>query len=74
MMECPNGGLELSFNHNSSFEISKLVVMDFARTTNDVATSPLIIEKPNSDGARAQHTISMIDNHKYLVVFDPKLS
>ena len=75
MMECPNSSLDWSYSHNSPFELTKLVVMDFARTLNDTVPAPLVIDKNNANGARSQHTITMVDNYKYLgVVFDPKLS
>ena len=75
MMECPNSGLNWFYSHNSPFELTKLAVMDFARTPNDAVPAPLVIEKNNANGTRSQHTITMVDNYKYLgIVFDPKLS
>ena len=75
MMECPNSGLDWSYSHNSPFKLTKLAVMDFARTPNDAVPAPLVINKNNVNGTRSQHTITMVDNYKYLgMVFNPKLS
>ena len=74
MMERPGRGLEWSHNHNSPFKLTKLAVMDFTRMPHNAATSPLIIDKPNLD-TLTQHTITTVNNYKYLgVVFNPKLS
>ena len=45
MMDHPNGRHNWSHDHNSPFKIMKLAVMDFTRTQNNTATSPLVIEK-----------------------------
>ena len=75
MMEWPNGGLDWSYSHNSPFEITKLAVIDFARTPNDITSSPLVINRNQMDGSRSQHAISTVNNYKYLgVMFDLKLS
>ena len=74
MMEDTDRGLEWSHSHNSPFELSKLAVMDFARTSHDTATPPLRINKPNPNNTFTTYTISTVDNYKYLgVIFDPKL-
>ena len=75
MMEQPNGGLDWSHSHNSPFELSKLVVMDFTRTPNDIASTPLSIDKTSEDGTITHHNITTTMNYKYLgVVFNPKLN
>ena len=75
MMEWPNGRLNWLHSHNPPFEITRLVVIDFARTPNDIASSPLVINRNQTYGSRSQHTISTVNNYKYLgVMFDPKLS
>ena len=45
-----NGGLDWSHSHNSPSELSKLAVMDFTRTPNDIASTPLSINKTSEDG------------------------
>ena len=75
MMEHTGGGLDWSHNHNSPFELSKLAVMDFARTPHDLAVSHLQIDKHNSNGTITSHTVPPTDAYKYLsIVFDPKLT
>lgn len=75
MMERGDGGLDWSHVQNSPFELSKLAVMDFARTPRDIASAPLTIDKTNPDGTTTTHTISSVDKYKYLgVTFDPKLT
>ena len=75
MMERVNGGLKWSLAHNSPFELSKLAVMDFPRTSRDAASSPLHINKMDPQGVITPYTISKVDTYKYLgVTFDPKLS
>ena len=74
MMECTGGGLEWSHRHNSLFELSKLAVMDFACTRNNVPSAPLTIDRTDSDGTLTPHSIAAVDTYKYLrVVFNPKL-
>ena len=74
MMERADGGLEWSHSHNSPFELSKLAVMDFACTANDIPSAPLTIDRTNLDGSLTSHSIAAVDKYKYLgVVFDPKL-
>ena len=75
MMERANGGLEWSLFHNSPFELLKLAVMDFPRTSRDTASSPLCINKTDPQGVVTPYTISKVDTYKYLgVTFDPKLN
>ena len=74
IMECTDRGLDWLHSHNSPFELLKLAVMDFTRTSHDTATSPLRINKSNPNGTFTTYTISTIDNYKYLgVIFSPKL-
>ena len=75
MMERPNGSLNWSHSHNSPFDLSKLAVMDFTRMPNDIASTPLSIDKTSKDGTITCHNITTTTNYKYLgVVFDPKLN
>ena len=75
MTECTNGGLDWSHAHNSPFEISKLAVMDFARTSHDLASAPLQICKTNPDSMVSMQAIETTKNYKYLgMVVDPKLT
>ena len=58
-----------------TFKLSKLAVMNFTRTPQDVASSPLYIDKVNPDGTTTPHDITAIDKYKYLrVMFDPRLN
>ena len=75
MMEQPNGGFDWSQSHNSPFELSKLVVMDFARTPSNIASSPLHIDKTNPNRTTTHHIITTTTDYKYLgMIFDPKLN
>ena len=49
MMERPSGAFDWSTSHNSPFELSKLVLMNFPRpyTKDPEATRPLTLSKPN---------------------------
>ena len=46
MMERNNETLDWSLHHTSPFKLSNLAVMDFPRTPQDVAASPLLLTKP----------------------------
>ena len=49
--------------------------MDFTRTPRDIGTSPLCIEKVNTDNTTTLHNITTVTDYKYLgVAFDPKLN
>ena len=75
MLEQPNGRFDWSQSHNSPFKLSKLAVMDFARMPRDIASSPLHIDKTNSDRTTTHHIITTTTDYKYLgVIFDPKLN
>lgn len=75
MMERSGGGLKWSQHHNSPFEISKLVVMDFPGTHQDITPPPLCITKTNLDGSTSSFIITKVNTYKYLgVVFNTKLS
>ena len=74
MTERPNDGLKWSQCHNSPFELSKLAVMDFARTPWDMASSPLCINKVIPDGTITSHDITTINSYKFLGVFDPRFN
>ena len=75
MMQRCRGGLEWSWYHNLPFEMSKLAVMDFPRTSQDATPPPLNILKINPDGTTSPFVITKVDTYKYLgVTFDTKLS
>ena len=75
MMECPNGVLNWSLNHNSKFEISKLAIMDFPHPHKAKTLTPLIIKQRLEDGTTTTNTITNVQNYRYLgIIFDPKLS
>ena len=75
MMQRCRGRLEWSQYHNLPFEMSKLAVMDFPRTSQDATPPPLNILKINPDGTTSPFVITKVDTYKYLgVTFDTKLS
>ena len=75
MMEWASGGLEWSLHHNSPFKMSKLAVLDLARTPRDIASSPLCITQINPDNPPTTHTILAVNSYKYLgVIFNLKLN
>ncbi|KAJ3518307.1 hypothetical protein NMY22_g13741 [Coprinellus aureogranulatus] len=69
MMECRNGGLHWSKSHNSKFEMTKVAIMHFTRSTargKRRETAPdLVLEGT---------TIAKVESYKYLgVIMDPEL-
>ena len=50
MMERNNETLDWSLHYTSPFKLSNLAVMDIPRTPQDVAASPLLIDKTNANG------------------------
>jgi hypothetical protein len=76
MMHWPSGAFDWSTSHNSPFELSKLVLINFPRhKANDPrAALPLILSKPNQNAPPTLQTIQPASSHRYLgVIFDPKL-
>jgi hypothetical protein len=74
MMEHPNGGFDWSLLHNSSFELSKIALMNFPRSFRDPIPGVLSLSKPNADGSISTSLTHPISSYKYLgVIFDPKL-
>ena len=74
MMERPGGGFEWSYTHNSQFELSKTVLMNFPRTYRDHIPAGLTLDKPNKDGSVTASVTLPVLSYKYLgVIFDPKL-
>ena len=74
-MERTNSGLKWSLQHNSPFELSKLTVMDFPKTPQYLASSPLHIEKMDSHSVITSHIIAKVNTYKYLgVTFNLKLN
>lgn len=73
-MELNNGGFDWTIGHNSPFELSKLAMMDFARTPRDIPSGPLHLDRRNPDGTTTSQTVNTVESYKYLGVhFDPKL-
>jgi ribonuclease HI len=63
-----------STHHNSPFELSKTVLMNFPRSHRDLAPGALSLAKPNSDGTVSLSLVHLVPSYKYLgVIFDPKL-
>ena len=74
MMECPNGGFDWSLTHNSPFELSETVLMNFSRSYRDTIPGPLRLDKPNADGSTTSSLTNPVSSYKYLgVIIDPKL-
>ena len=74
MMERPKGGFEWSPTHNSPFEISKIGLMNFPRSYQDVIPGALSIYKPNLDSSVTTSLTYPVTSYKYLcIIFDPKL-
>jgi len=74
MMESPGGGFEWSHTHNSPFEISKIVLMNFPHSYRDETPGDLILNKPNSDGMVSFNSIRAVNSYKYLgIIFNPGL-
>jgi hypothetical protein len=62
MMERPGGGFEWSCTHNSPFEISKIVLMNFPRSHRDSLPGDLILDRPNSDGSVSTSSTKAVDS------------
>ena len=74
MMERPGGCFKWSYLHNSSFELSKTVLMNFPRSYRDVIPGNLSLDKLNPDRTTTNSLTAPIASYKYLgVIFDPKL-
>jgi hypothetical protein len=74
MMERPGGGFEWSLMHNSPFELSKTVLMNFPRSYRDPIPSDLRLDKPNEDGTVTSSLTKTVASYKYLgIIFDPGL-
>jgi ribonuclease HI len=74
MMERPKGGFSWSTSHNSPFELSKLALLNFPRSNNDITPTDLILTRINQDGSVTTQTINTVTSYKHLgVIIDPKL-
>ena len=74
MMERLGGGFDWSYTHNSLFELSKTVLMNFPRTYRDHIPGGLSLDKPNIDGSVTTSVALPVLSYKYLGgLFDPKL-
>ena len=68
------GGFEWSCTHNSSFELSKVTLMNFPKSFQDAIPGDLILDKPNLDGSITTSTIKVVASYKYFgVIFNPSL-
>ena len=73
MMEQP-GGFEWSLMHNSPFELSKTVLMNFPRSYRDPIPSDLQLDKPNEDDMVTSSLTKPVASYKYLgVIFNSRL-
>lgn len=50
MMEWLGAGFKWSYSHNSPFELSKTVLMNFPRSHRDLEPGNSALDKPNHDG------------------------
>ena len=74
MMECPGGGFDWSTTHNSPFELSKLALMNFPHSHNDIIPTNLSISRLNLNGMSTHQTVKTVASYKYLgIIFDSKL-
>ena len=74
MMEKPGRGFEWSYTHNSPFELSKTMLMNFPRSHRDHIPDGLTLDKQNADSLVTKSITLPVLSYKYLgVLFDPKL-
>ena len=74
MMERLGGGFKWSFLHNSPFELSKTVLINFLRPYRDSIPGSLSLDRPNPDRSTSKSLMALVTSYKYLgVIFDPKL-
>ena len=73
-MEHPNGGFAWSLMHNSIFDLSKTVLMNFPGSYRDPILGPLSLNRHNSDGSITTSQTHPVALYKYLgVLFNPQL-
>jgi hypothetical protein len=74
MMEQSGGGFEWLLTHNSPFELSKMVLMNFPRLYRDCVPGALSLAKSNPDGSVTASLVHPVSLYKYLgITFNPKL-
>jgi hypothetical protein len=74
MMEWPGGGFSWSLTHNSPFELSKTVLMNFPRSYRDPIPGALRLDKPNANGSITLSLTNPVASYKYLgIIIGPKL-
>jgi len=74
MMERLDGGFDWSTTHNSPFELSKLALMNFPRSLQEILPTDLELTRHNTDGSTTNQTINTVSSYKYLgVIIDPKI-
>ena len=77
MMERPNGAFDWSHSHNSPFELSKLILINFPRpnSVDPEAGLSLSLSKPNPHALPTLQTVQPSPSHRYLgVIIDSKLN
>jgi hypothetical protein len=74
MMEHAGGGFEWLRTHNSPFELSKTVLMNFPRSYRDSIPGALSLARPSPDGSVMSSLVHPVSSYKYLdIIFDSKL-
>ena len=74
MMEWPGGGFSWALTHNSPFELSKTVLMNFPRSYRDPIPGALRLDKPNANGSITSSLTNPVASYKYLgIIIGPKL-
>lgn len=74
MMKRSEGGFQWSITHNPPFELSKLALMDFLRSSCDPIPPNLTITRHNTDSSLTSQIVTTTTMYKYLgVMFDPSL-
>jgi Reverse transcriptase (RNA-dependent DNA polymerase) len=64
MMERPGGCFEWSYTHNSPFELTKTVLMNFPRSYRDPIPGNLSLDKPNPDGSTTNSLTAPVVSYK----------
>lgn len=74
MMARADGGFGWSDSHNSPFELTKLALMNYPRSTSDLIPPDLALTRIDHTGSTSTLTVKTVPTYKYLgVVFDSRL-
>lgn len=74
MMERNAGGFDWSVSRNSPFELTKLALLDFPRSSRNTATMQLTLIRTNPDRSTTSQIVQPVTTYKYLGVhFDSGL-